>query len=129
MTERLETIQNLIKEVADVLRETRKIQIDETRLIRRSDAEIAIQKLNSVTELLNKITKDLTITPKVEKNSVDVFKKIIEEQRKRREEEEAKKWVKPYTVDYEPLRYPDPMKPWWQQGATANAGMLEGVIL
>lgn len=117
MTERLETIQNLIKEVADILRETRKIQIDETRLIRRSDAEIAIQKLNSVTELLK---KDLTITPKIEESSVDAFKKIIEEQRNN------KKWFKPYTIDYEPFHYPDPRKPWWQQGATAN---LKGVII
>lgn len=127
MNERVETIQNLIKEVTDVLRETRKIQIEDTRLIRRSDAEIAIQKLNSATELLNKILKDLTAKPEIKKtNDVDVFKKIIEEQRKRREEEESKKWVAPYRVDYEPLRFPDPMKPWWQQGATA--GMLEGIV-
>lgn len=125
MTERLETIQNLIKEVADILRETRKIQIDETRLIRRSDAEIAIQKLNSVIELLK---KDLTSNPKIEESSVDAFKKIIEEQRRREEEESSKKRIVPYTVDYEPFHYPDPRKPWWQQGATANAGMLEGLI-
>lgn len=52
MTERIQTIINLIEEVASTLRDTRNTDVDSVRLISKENVELSIQKLNSVLELV-----------------------------------------------------------------------------
>lgn len=120
---RIETIIKLIEEVAETLRDTRKTDVNSVRLISKENVEMAIQKLNSVLELAKQD----------EGYKAMELDKMIQKLKETIEQAKQNSWKERFPQPYQPAKWPDPMKPWWEHdritlGPAYAVGTLEGLI-
>lgn len=121
---RIETIIELIEEVAETLRDTRKTDVNSVRLISKENVEMAIQKLNSVLELAKQDEGYKSVE----------LEKLIQKLKETIEQAKQNSWKERFPQPYQPTKWSEgPMKPWWEQdritlGPVYAVGMLEGLI-